>query len=63
MHAIAHRDCTNTVRVCAGSRLWGKKNPLQRLGLEPASALHLAFQLYQAILTPNNLEHSNGVKD
>ena len=39
------------------------KNPLQHLGLEPALALHLAFQLYQAILTPNNLEHSNGVKD
>ena len=48
MHAIALGDCTDTVRESALKTASGKKkrknNPLQHLGLEPASVLRLAFQ-------------------
>ena len=42
MHAIAHGGCTDTVRVCTGSRLW-EKNPLAHWELDLTSALSPAL--------------------
>ena len=53
-HVISHGGCTDTVRVCTGSRLW-QKNPLPHQGLEPASVLRLAFQ---SDTLPTELCHS-----
>ena len=48
MNAIAHEDCTDTVRESALKDELGK-NPLPHLEFEPASVLLLAFNwmLYQ----------------
>ena len=43
MQVIAHGVCTHTVG-CTESRLLGKKNPLEHLGIKPASILRLAFR-------------------